>query len=89
MDHKGEGDDAFAIDFTSYQRSVPLLNISGGTRVLSPADGIVRRARGHVPSGADCQTNEVLISQEVVRGAVTWDRARGVLEGTRVALPRA
>ena len=59
-----EGDDAFAIDFTSYQRGVPLLNISGGTRVLSPADGIVRWARGHVPSGADWQTNEVQIDHD-------------------------
>ncbi|HET6362954.1 MAG TPA: peptidoglycan DD-metalloendopeptidase family protein [Gemmatimonadota bacterium] len=58
------GDDAFAIDFSSYRRYVPYWNISGGTPVLSPADGIVRWSRGHIPSGGDWETNTVWIDHD-------------------------
>jgi murein DD-endopeptidase MepM/ murein hydrolase activator NlpD len=60
------GDDAFAIDFSSYRRGVPFLNASGGTPVLSPADGIVRWAKAYYPSGSDWNggTNEVQIDHD-------------------------
>jgi hypothetical protein len=59
------GNDAFAIDFSRYRRGVPFWNVSGGTPVLAPADGIVRWSRGFVPSGSTSQANEVQIDHPV------------------------
>lgn len=54
-------DDAFAIDFTRYQRFVPYINRSAGTPVLAPRGGIVSRVSDGTPSGSDTASNTVEI----------------------------
>jgi hypothetical protein len=58
------GANAFAIDFSRYHRGVPYFNASGGTPVLSPADGICRWSKGLYPSGANWGANEVQIDHD-------------------------
>jgi tetratricopeptide (TPR) repeat protein len=53
--------DHFAIDFSRYRRGVPLLNASGGTRVLAVREGMVVAARGLVPTGNEADVNFVEI----------------------------
>ena len=57
--HRGE--DAFAIDFTSYQRGDPFDNQSGGTPVLAPLDGMVVSACGGATTGSSAFPNIVEI----------------------------
>lgn len=59
-----DGNDAFAIDFTSFRRGVPFDNIAGGTAVLAPADGIVRMTDSDTPSGDSSDANEVQIDHD-------------------------
>lgn len=56
-----DDDDAFAIDFTRYQRFVPYINRSGGTPVLAPRGGIVSFVADGTPSGSDTASNTVEI----------------------------
>jgi tetratricopeptide (TPR) repeat protein len=58
------GANAFAIDFSRYHRGVPYFNASGGTPVLSPADGICRWSTGQYPSGSNWGANEVQIDHD-------------------------
>ncbi|MGA9581543.1 MAG: M23 family metallopeptidase [Allosphingosinicella sp.] len=54
-------DDAFAIDFTRYQRFVPYINRSEGTPVLAPRGGIVSHVADGTPSGSSTASNTVEI----------------------------
>lgn len=56
------GDNAFAIDFSSYRRGRPFVNASGGTPVLSAADGTVRSTWENEPSGGTGGINLVEIN---------------------------
>ena len=53
--------DAFAIDFTRYERNVPYDNESGGTPVLAAMDGIVVTADAGTSSGDSNSSNTVAI----------------------------
>jgi hypothetical protein len=55
------GPDAFAIDFTSYQRCIPFANRADGYPVLAPARGVVLGVRDRVTSGDDSAANVVEI----------------------------
>lgn len=57
-------DDAFAIDFTRYQRWVPYINRSEGTPVLAPRWGTVSVVRDGTPSGSTNAENVVEIEHE-------------------------
>lgn len=56
-----QGENAFAIDFTRYERNVPYDPESGGTRVLATRDGIVARVSAGTPSGDSSASNTVEI----------------------------
>jgi hypothetical protein len=56
-----QGQDAFSIDFTTYQRGLPFVNLAGGTPVLCVADGVVRMVDADVASGDDSDANEVQV----------------------------
>ena len=56
-----DDEDAFAIDFTRYQRFVPYINRSDGTPVLAPRGGIVSFVADGTPSGSDTASNTVEI----------------------------
>jgi murein DD-endopeptidase MepM/ murein hydrolase activator NlpD len=57
-------EDAFAIDFTRYERNVPYNNESSGTPVLAVRDGVVARVSAGTPSGSSSASNTV----EIVHG---------------------
>lgn len=56
-----QSEDAFAIDFTRYERNVPYDPESGGTRVLATRDGIVASVSAGTPSGDSSASNTVEI----------------------------
>ena len=57
-------EDAFAIDFTRYERNIPYDAVSGGTPVLAVRDGVVAVVNAGIPSGDSSSANEVEINHE-------------------------
>ena len=69
-------EDAFAIDFTRYERGVPYLNASGGTPVLAVHDGIVAWVSSGTASGDPNQSNTVIIEHADPSVPTDTDRFR-------------
>jgi hypothetical protein len=69
-------EDAFAIDFTRYERNVPYDNESGGTPVLAARDGIVIRVSAGTQSGDDSASNTVEIVHADPADPTNTDRFR-------------
>lgn len=67
-------DDAFAIDFTRYQRFVPYINRSEGTPVLAPRGGIVSEVIDGTDSGSDTASNTVEIQHGDPNDPANTDR---------------
>jgi hypothetical protein len=69
-------EDAFAIDFSRYERNVPYDSEAGGTPVLAVRDGVVARIRADVPTGDSSAANRVEIIHEDPADPAASDRFR-------------
>ena len=69
-------EDAFAIDFTRYERNEPYNPESGGTPVLAVRDGVVARVSAGTSSGDSSASNTVEINHEDPANPSATDRFR-------------
>jgi murein DD-endopeptidase MepM/ murein hydrolase activator NlpD len=71
-------EDAFAIDFTRFERGVPYLNASGGTPLLAAQDGVVSKVRDGNASGDPDAANMVVIDHADPAAPTDTNRFRSV-----------